>query len=378
MNTKLVLVALLLTTTALSACAQKAAGCRSTGPTDFKGQSLTVLDQGAWNLAYAYVKPIFENQTGAKLVQLKGEDAGSALRQAADSKGNPVADVLYGIDNLLLHEAARDGILEPYASPRLSAIDPSVVKLDDFRQRGTLLATPVDHGYISVNYDVRLTKTTDAANLPKTLQDLAKPEWASKLAVEDPRRSTPGLGFLATTVANFGESGAYDYLHYWRDLFKNGVFVAPDWTNAYEVHFTGGYGQGSAGFVGDRPLVVSYTTSPAVEAYYGSHVAPSVSLEPPRGVFHQIETAAILKCTKELPLAKAFVDLLLGKAYQDNASATMAVYPVIRGGEVIPDFTTNATDPHNLVPAPFTSDELDRGVPRWVDAWTKVYEETHA
>src|SRR5687768_6397891 len=109
--------ALLLTFTILGGCTAKPTTCDSTGPSAFAGQELKVLDQGAWNNAYAFAQPLFENATGAKLTQIRGQDAGSALRQVLESKGNPVADVFYGVDNTLFVEAAHADIFEPYASP---------------------------------------------------------------------------------------------------------------------------------------------------------------------------------------------------------------------------------------------------------------------
>lgn len=366
----------IVATTLLSACLGQGISCTSSGPEDFEGQELRVLDHGAWNSAYEWAKPAFEAQTGAKLVQIQGEDAGAALRQAIESRGNPVADVIYGIDNALIHEAARADILEPYESPRTSAIDTAVIHLDDFRTEGVLLATPVDHGYVSVNYDRQLEEGSDD-DVPTTLRELAEPAWASKFAVEDPRLSSPGLGFLIATVATFGESGNYTYLNYWYELLDGGVLVAQDWTEAYVVHFSAGYGRYEENFAGDRTLVVSYTTSPAAEAFFGDGTPPSVSLEPAKSVFHQVETVAILRCTDQLPLAKAFVDFVLGSDYQNQTAATMAVYPVVRGATV-PAAFQNATAPGDLEPAPFSSEELASSIDGWLDAWTELYQTNRA
>jgi thiamine transport system substrate-binding protein len=358
----------------LSGCLGNASECSSTGPTDFAGQELRVLDHGA----FRFIRPLFENQTGARLIQLRGDDAGTALQQAIDSKGNPVADVIFGIDNALFFRAARAGILEPYASPRLEHLDLPRQRLDDFRYNGHLLATPVDHGFINVNYDARLAQEHEAEKLPTTLHDLARPEWARQFVTQDPRTSTPGLGFLIATVATFGETGPYTYLDYWRDLLRNGVLITSGWTEAYVVHFSAGYGQWEDGFVGDRTIVTSYTTSPALEAYFGDGTPPSVSLEPPRGVFHQVETVAILRCTQQLPLARTFVDLLLGPEFQGQTSERMAMYPVARNASVIHTFPTLATPPAQLDPAPFTSAQLDAGLARWVEAWANLYREHRA
>jgi len=372
------IVVLLILTSASAGCVGKKRDCTDEGPANLGGQDLRVLDNGAWDGAYAFIKPIFEERTGSRLVQIRAEDAGAALKQVQDSKGAPVADLIYGVDNALFAQGARAGVFQAYESPRLASIDTAVIRLNDFRFNGVLLATPVDHGFVGVNYDRAIRDEASEGALPQTLRDLAGASWASQLVVEDPRLSTPGLGFLVATVATFGENGDYDYLDFWADLLDHGALVAQDWTEAYVVHFSAGYGRGSEGFAGDRRLVVSYTTSPAAEAYYGNTTPPSVSFEPAFGVFHQVETVAILQCTPHVALAKAFVDLLLEPEYQNAAAENMAVYPVTQNATMPEAFTMHATDPKDLRPAPFTGDDLDRNVPRWLDEWTSVYQKHQA
>ena len=45
----------------------------------------------------------------------------------------------------------------------------------------------------------------------------------------DPRTSTPGLGFVAWTVAVFGEK----YIDYWKALKPNILTMAPGWSAGY-------------------------------------------------------------------------------------------------------------------------------------------------
>lgn len=115
-------------------------------------------------------------------------------------------------------------------------------------------AIPVDYGFVSLNYDRAYFR---GKALPQRPEDLARPEYARLLVVENPATSSPGLAFLMATVARFGEDG---YLDFWARLRDGGVRVAKGWSEAYYTHFTL-HG-------GDRPLVVSYTTSPAAEVYY--------------------------------------------------------------------------------------------------------------
>ena len=85
------------------------------------------------------------------------------------------------------------------------------------------------------------------------------PEYAGLLVVENPATSSPGLAFLMTTIAHFGEDG---YLDYWEKLAGNGVVVVNDWETAYYTNFSGSSGQG------DQPMVVSYGSSPPAEVIF--------------------------------------------------------------------------------------------------------------
>ena len=89
----------------------------------------------------------FEQDNNIKLNFIKSGDAGAALNRAILSKGAPLADVFYGVDNTFLSRALEEDIFEPYASPRLADID-SQFKLDPENR-----ALPVDYGDVCLNYD---------------------------------------------------------------------------------------------------------------------------------------------------------------------------------------------------------------------------------
>ena len=96
---------------------------------------------------------------------LKSGDAGLALNKAILSKGNPLADVFYGVDNSFLSRALAADIFEPYASPALAGI-PADLKLDASNR-----LLPVDFGYVTLNYDKEYF-ADNGIPLPQTLRDL--------------------------------------------------------------------------------------------------------------------------------------------------------------------------------------------------------------
>ncbi len=315
--------------------------------------NLTVLTHNSWALDKNLIAQ-FERQSGIRLRFLKGGDAGEMLNKAILSKGAPIADVIYGFDNTLLSRALQADILQPYRSPELPALRPELLIDQTFR------ATPVDFGYVALNYDRDYFKDKP---LPERFADLASPEFARLLVVQNPASSSPGLAFLLATVAAFGEDG---YLGFWENLRKNGVRVVSGWSDAYYTHFT------RAG--GDRPLVVSYSTSPAAELYYSEArpkpaEPPTANLFLPKSSFFQVEYVGILKGTRNLRAAQRFVDWLLSRPAQENIPTQMWVYPALREAR-LPEVFRFAEVPSE--PARLSPQQIAQNRERWIREWTQV------
>lgn len=315
--------------------------------------TLTVLTHSSWALDKSLIAQ-FERQSGIRLRFLKGGDAGEMLNKAILSKGVPIADVIYGFDNTLLSRALQADILQPYRSPELPALRPELLIDQTFR------VTPVDFGYVALNYDRDYFKDRP---LPERFADLASPEFARLLVVQNPASSSPGLAFLLATVAAFGEDG---YLGFWESLRKNGVRVVSGWSDAYYTHFT------RAG--GDRPLVVSYSTSPAAELYYSEArpkpaEPPTANLFLPKSSFFQVEYVGILKGTRNLRAAQRFVDWLLSRPAQENIPSQMWVYPARREAR-LPEVFRFAEVPSE--PARLSPQQIAQNRERWIREWTQV------
>lgn len=327
------------------------------------GVTLTILDHGAFG-AFEDAKRLFENRTGATLVHVEADDSGAVLNRAVQEKGDPTFDVIYGIDNVLWTRAVEEGVFEPY-TPLLGGRVQRELLFFDAKQAWP--ATPVDHGFVAVNWDPARVNGSLA-----TLDDVRA--RAGEFATPDPRTSTPGLGFLLATIATYPEGAAYDWKDYWSDLFDGGVLVTSGWTEAYEQHFSAGYGVDYGGR-GDKPLVTSYTTSPAYEAYFGRDAgALARPLVAPHATFHQVETMGIAKGTRNLAAAQAFIEFALTDEFQALVAPGMAVYPVVANVSVEDTFGEHDPEPGTFQPAPYTAQDLGANVERWVREWTALCE----
>jgi thiamine transport system substrate-binding protein len=332
------------------------AGC--SGPVGAKPAqpTLTVMAHDSFAVSEAVVAA-FEAQTGARVVFLKGGDAGEMINRAVLTRQAPQADVLYGVDNTFLSRALDANIFEAYASPVLTNI-PAEFQLDDSHR-----ALPVDFGDVCLNYD-KAWFESHAVPLPQSLSDLSKPEYKGLLVVENPATSSPGLAFLLATIAEFGDPG---YLDYWKALRANQVAVVNDWSSAYYVNFSGSQGKGA------QPLVVSYASSPAAEVVYAVEPltdAPTASITAAGMCFRQVEFVGILKGTLQRQLAEQWIDFMLGTTFQEDMPLQMFVYPV-NSEAVLPDvFAQYATIAEN--PSMMSPEEIRANREEWIAAWTEV------
>ena len=314
---------------------------------DDEPKTLTVLTHDSFDASEALIEA-FEQEHNATVVLVEGGAGKQVVNRAILNAGNPEADVLFGVDNLSFKRADAANVFDDYRAKRRGEI-PS----DILAQFGdSLSVTPIDFGYVNLNLD------REAGDPPATFEDLLAPQWRGKLVVEDPATSSPGLQFLVSTVAHFGEGGWQDF---WRGLRENDVLVVDGWTEAYYTHFSQ-YG-------GDRPLVVSYTSSPAAEVFFSD---PPVDEPPtlnviPGPLFRQVEAAGVLRGAKERELAGDFIDFMISNQFQAQIPETMFVYPVIPGIETPERWVWAEVDVEVA-----TIDVSQAEIDRWIQQWTEI------
>ncbi|URN17779.1 MULTISPECIES: thiamine ABC transporter substrate-binding protein [Streptomyces] len=322
-------------------------------------RTVTLVAHDSFAASDAVLKE-FTEETGYTVEVLKSGDAVEAVNKAVLTKGAPQGDVFFGVDNTTLSRALDNGLFDPYEAKGLDRVG-EAFRLDGDEHR----VTPVDYGDICVNYDKEYFADRRLAP-PRTFDDLAKPAYKDLLVVENPERSTPGLGFLLGTAAAYGDGG---WEGYWKKLKDNGVKVVDSWEIAYNQEFSGSAGGRKA--KADRPLVVSYASSPPVEVLYGE---PKPA-EAPTGVstgtcFRQIEFAGLLKGAANREGGEALIDFLIGKRFQEDMPLTMFVHPVVKDAALPELFTKHGVavdEPRTLAP-----EKIAGNRDRWVQAWSSL------
>ena len=198
---------------------------------------------------------------------------------------------------------------------------------------------------------------------PATLDDLVKPGYEKLLVVENPATSTPGLAFmLATSRASAtAVHGRPTGAHFVRTAFW--------WWTAGRRRTTSA-SRARAG-KGDRPIVVSYASSPPVEVVYAKprpKDAPTAVVE--ATCFRQVELAGVLRGAPNEDGAKKLVDFMLAKRFQEAIPLSMFVFPVNRDAALPPVFEKYAAVPPS--PLDLSPAEIGANRERWVDEWTRI------
>ncbi|QFR00607.1 thiamine ABC transporter substrate-binding protein [Streptomyces phaeolivaceus] len=340
----------------LSACGSSSSDDSGSGG---GSKTVTLVSHGS----FAYSKDVlkaFEKESGYQVKVLKSGDAGQAVNQAILTKDNPQGDVFFGVDNTLLSRALDNGLFQPYEAKGLDKVG-AEYQLDKDEHR----VTPIDSGDICVNYDKAYFEKKNIEP-PRSFDDLVKPAYKDLLVTENASTSSPGLGFVLGTAAKYGDSG---WQGYWEKLKANGVKVVDGWEQAYYQEFSGSTDGKKAG--GDRPLVVSYASSPPAEVVFADPRPKTAPTGVAEGTcFRQIEFAGLLSNARNAEGGKALIDFLISKKFQEDMPLNMFVYPVVEGTSVPAEFTEYgpaAKDPETMAPA-----KIAENRDQWVKSWTSL------
>jgi thiamine transport system substrate-binding protein len=347
-----------LTAAAAAIAVLAVTGCSSgsgnSGSSSDEPASLVLVTHDSFGLSDGILEQ-FTKETGVPVEVRASGDAGELVNSLVLTKDSPLGDVVFGIDNTFASRAVREGVLRDYVSADIT--DAEAGYLLPAEQGGEQL-TPIDNGDVCVNVDHRWFADAGIPE-PVTLEDLTKPEYRDLLVVEAANSSSPGLAFVLATIAAFGEDG---WQQYWKDLIANGAKVDASWSDAYYVDFSGPSSEG------DRPLVVSYASSPPFEVQEGDTEAPTGALLDT--CFRQTEYAGVIAGTEHPDAAEKLVDFLHGTTVQNDIAESMYVYPVNPDAtlpESFEKFAAIAEDPWSVSP-----EDIDANRDEWIRQWADI------
>ncbi|MDO4434061.1 MAG: thiamine ABC transporter substrate-binding protein [Alysiella sp.] len=290
----------------------------------------------------------FEAEHDAKIAIIKMGDGNEMLNRLILTRGqSPLADAVFGLDNNTVHKAHEMGILAA-KQPKSQAVLATLPH-----------ALAVDFGFVTLNYDKKWFADKKLP-LPKTLDDLSKPQYKDLLVMPNPGTSTPGLAFLTANIGYLGEDKAFAF---WAKMRQNGVKITKGWSDAYYTEFTLNGGS--------RPMMVGYASSPAAEVFYseGKLTTPNMgNLFLKGGSQFQVEGAAVLNHAKEPLLAAKLVQYLQGKEVQEAVFTSMWVYPAVKNTKH-PAAIVHASVPQGRLPRPENTAHKQKD---WVARWVRT------
>lgn len=303
----------------------------------------------------------FTNQTGIEVEFIRTEDAGGVLNQMMLTKNSPQADLMIGLDNTY------SGVAMDYCLLQENTVDRSNItsSLNDIVFGETNELVPFDHGHICINYD---SNYVDGENVtaPTSLWNFTEEAWKGKVAFPSAVSSSPGRAFMLATTDYFEAETEWDW---WAQMIANEAIITSGWSEAYEVHYSAGYGQWYDGFIGDAHATVSYCHSPGVEAFFGENYTTSVALDLPKSSLHQIEYAGIINGAANVDYADQFIQFLLSGEVNTNMPVNNYMYSVLNGTDLPEENGYRYHSPVPSEPAVVNLDEVD------IEALVEIYAE---
>lgn len=270
-------------------------------------------------------------------LNLVGVEDGAALLSRLRLEGeNTDADVVLGLDTGLIAAAKETGLFAPNS---VSADYTLPIEWSDD------VFAPYDWGYFAFVHNA------DAA-APANFRELAEGE--TKIIIQDPRSSTPGLGLLLWVKSAYGDEAP----EIWAGLADNIVTVTKGWSEAYGLFLEG-----------EADMVLSYTTSPAYHLIAEDDASKAAAAFD-EGHYMQVEVAAKLAGTDQPELADQFLEFMVSDTFQQIIPTTNWMYPAVTPAAGLPEgFDTLITPEKSLL---FTPDEAaavrDQALAEWLGA----------
>lgn len=282
------------------------------------------------------IEQAFEAKCGCDVNFVALDDGVSILNRLRLEGGNSKADIVLGLDNNLMAEAKKTGLLTEHN------VDTANTVLPDGWSDTTFV--PYDYGYFAFVYNKE-----KLANPPKSMKELVETRDDLKVIYQDPRTSTPGQGLMLWMKSIYGD----DVTQAWQKLASKTVTVTKGWSEAYSMFLNG-----------ESDLVLSYTTSPAYHliAENDSKFATANFSE---GHYMQVEVAAKVKGSKNSELADQFMDFILSDEFQSAMPTGNWMYPVT-DVELPKGFETLSVPSKSLS---FSADEVAKMRKSWIREW---------
>jgi len=260
-----------------------------------------------------WLQKAFKEKTGVKLKMISyGDGAQLVTRLQMDKRRSKFPQVVIGVDQYLWPKVqkwvASWKDWKPVGWQQLVPAVQEVIPSQDF--------LPYDYSHFCFMADTVVFAQKKLA-LPKSFKSLLTTPYKKMWILQDPRTSTPGLGFLVATKVVFKDK-LWDFWkkarHHWRSITSG-------WKDSYGLFMKQ-----------QAPLVWSYVTSEAYHTQQKPGQKRYRALLFEEGQPIQVEGAFLvkqgLKSKDQRRQAMAFLEFLLSKKAQEALPTRNWMFPV--------------------------------------------------
>ena len=266
------------------------------------------------------MQTVYSRTTGVKVnMSLKG--SGEALAQLIAERANPKTDLWFGGTGDPHLQAAEQDLTLEYKSaslPQLHTWAQQQAAQSKFRTVG-IYSGPLGFGY---NPELLAKKKLP---VPKTWNDLLKPEYKGEIQVANPASSGTAYTMVATLVQLMGEDKAFDYM---KKLHRN-----------ISQYTRSGTAPIKAVARGETSVSISFVHDGPGEKMQGF---PVETITPSDGTGAEIGSMSLIKGARNLEAAKKFYEWALTASAQEmGAAAKQFQLPSNKSAKVdprVPDF----------------------------------------
>ncbi len=287
------------------------------------------------------LKELFERQNIFKVEFIDSPDIAMTLQKITLEKQNAGADLILGLDQFDISRSASKiewRQLPPMNDDLVTEVNHTIKNQTHFVPYDWAPMTFVGRQDLKVQVD--------------QLDDLLKPELKGRIALEDPRTSSPGLQLLIWIFESKPTEQAIVFL---KSLMKQAHSFSSNWSGAYGLFKNK-----------QADLVFSYVTSPIYHVVE-EHDSSFVSIEMKEALPVQIEFAGIPKGCKNCEGAEQFLRFLLTPEAQKIVMTRNYMLPVIERVKEATEF--DAIKVYRTIPVNFYDQEK---IEKWINQWTEI------
>ncbi|HEX2555526.1 MAG TPA: ABC transporter substrate-binding protein [Microvirga sp.] len=248
----------------------------------------------------------FEKETGAKVTMVR-KSTGETYAQIKAEAQNPRADVWWGGPGDSHLQAAEEGLLDAYRSPKLPELHDWAARHAEqsgHRTSGIYL------GALGLGYNTKVLASRGLPE-PKCWADLLDPKFRDEVQVSDPNSSGTAYVMLASIVQLMGEDKGFDYL---KALHRN--------VNQYTKS---GAAPVKAVALGETGVAIAFMHDMVTQIVEG---APIKTVAPCEGTGYETGSVSLVKGSKNPDLARRFVDWTLSAEAQKLVGADLKIYSI--------------------------------------------------